>query len=363
MSLAGVLPQLLATNLSSLEFMRLSVIIVSYNVRDLLRRCLKSVDDSARLTADWLTVDVTVVDNASRDGSAQMVAAEFPLAHLVASPQNLGFPRANNLALRRLGFGADGEKRPAPTSDNGEDGSAPDFVLLLNPDTEVVDDALGKMAAFLRDHTHAGACGPRLHYGDGSLQQAAFAYPGLVQMALDLYPLAALPVVRRFLHRLLESRLNGRYPRRQWLGAMPFPVGFVLGAALMVRAESILSTGLLDEGYFMYCEEMDWCLRMQTAGLPIFAVPTAQIVHHEGRSSRQVRWQSFERLWASRFRFFRLHSRLYPPRFHTCLRLLVRVGLACNALIARRRFAQGRLSGDRLAEQLDAYQKVISFSG
>ncbi len=332
--------------------MRLSVIIVSYNVCDLLRRCLQSVNDSSRLTSDWLSVDVTVVDNASRDGSAQMVAAEFPYVRLIASPENLGFPRANNLALRQLGFGDDRDGR-----------AAPDFAILLNPDTEIVDDALGKMAAFLRDHPNAGACGPRLHYADGSLQHAAFAFPGLTQLLFDLFPLADVPVVRRLLHRLLDSRLNGRYPRRQWLGVAPFPVGFVLGAALMARAESVRKAGLLDEGYFMYCEEMDWCLRMQGTGLPVYAVPTAQIIHHEGRSSSQVRWKSFERLWASRFRFFRLHSRLYPAGFHLCLRILLHLGLACNGLIARRRFAKGHLSGDRLGEQLDTYVRVMKVSG
>ena len=332
--------------------MRLSVIIVSYNVCGLLRRCLQSVDASARLTADWLSVDVTVVDNASGDGSAKMVAAEFPHVHLIASPNNLGFPRANNLALKHLGFGDDRNRN-----------AAPELVMLLNPDTEIVDDALGKMAAFLRDHPHAGACGPRLHYADGSLQHAAFAFPGLAQLLLDLFPLADVPVARRAFHRLLDSRLNGRYPRRQWLGVVPFPVGFVLGAALMARAESVLKTGLLDEGYFMYCEEMDWCLRMQAAGLPVCAVPTAQIIHHEGRSSSQVRWQSFERLWASRMRFFSLHNRLYSAGFHLCLRILLQLGLAWNSLIARRRFAQGRLSGDRLAEQLDAYARVMKLGG
>ena len=341
--------------------MHLAIIIVSYNVRALLRRCLQSVYESAQQSADWLAVTVIVVDNASRDSSAQMVADGFPAAHLIASPENLGFPRANNLALKQLGFGADREEKtgepssPAPRS-------SPDFVLLLNPDTEVVDDALGKMAAFLRDHPGAGACGPRLHYADGSLQHAAFGYPGLAQIALDLYPLAELPGVRRLLPRLLESRLNGRYPRGRWLGVAPFPVGFVLGAALMVRGASVRLTGLMDEGYFMYCEEMDWCLRMQGAGLPLFALPTAQIIHHEARSSRQIRWQSFERLWASRFRFFRQHAHLYPWLFLVCLSPLVRLGLAWNGLIARRRFAQGRLPGDRLAEQLDAYRTVRNFA-
>ena len=332
--------------------MRLSVIIVSYNVRELLRRCLKSVELSARQSADWLAVDIIVVDNASRDGSAQMVAAEFPRLQLVASDENLGFPRANNLALRRLGFG-----------DEAGAGPPPDFVLLLNPDTEVVDDALGKMAAFLRDHPRAGACGPRLHYADGALQHAAFAFPGLAQMAIDLLPLEELPGARRFLDRLLGSRINGRYPRRDWFGVRPFPVGFPLGAALMAPAAGVRAAGLLDEGYFMYCEEMDWCLRMQLAGLPIFAVPTARIVHHEGRSSSQTPWKSFERLWASRFRFFRKHGRRYPPRFQLCLALLVRVALAWKRAVARRRFAQGKLAGDRLGEQLDAYARVLRRGG
>jgi len=160
--------------------MRLAVVIVSYNVCDLLRRCLQSVCGSARQSEDWLAVDVTVVDNASHDGSAQMVAGEFPHVNLIAMTDNLGFTRANNFALRRLGFGADSRERAA---------SAPDLVLLLNPDTEVVDDALGKLAAFMRDNRSAGACGPRLHYEDGSLQHGGFAFPGLAQVALDLLPL------------------------------------------------------------------------------------------------------------------------------------------------------------------------------
>lgn len=329
--------------------MRLSIIIVSYNVRELLRRCLQSVFASALQSEDWLQVDVIVVDNASRDGSAQMVETEFPRVDLIASTENLGFTRANNLVLRQLGFDTDSERDAK---------ARPDLVLLLNPDTEVVDDGLGALAEFMRENPWAGACGPRLHYEDGSLQHSAFAFPGLAQVALDLLPLAALPGTSRLLLRALNSRLNGRYPRRNWMGIMPFPVDFVLGAAMMVRAESIAAVGLLDEGYFMYCEEMDWCLRIQEAGMAIFAVPTARIIHYEGRSSRQVRWQSFERLWASRYRFFSLHPRLYPRNFHVLLRPLVRLGLAWNGMIARRRFARGDLSGDLLGRQLEAYARV-----
>jgi len=335
---------------------RLAVIIVSYNVCDLLRACLQSIYASAQQDADWLAVDVIVVDNASHDDSAQMVAAEFPGVHLLPSTTNLGFTRANNLALELLGFGT--ARQP----------SSPDFVLLLNPDTEVVEDALGKMARFLRDNPYVGACGPRLYYetvaacpslhSAYTLQHAGFRYPNLAQIVLDLYPLAEVLGLRRLGLWLQDSRLHGRYPRRQWLGAAPFPVGFVLGAALMVRGETIRRIGLLDTGYFMYCEEMDWCLRMQEAGLSVFAVPAAQIIHHEARSSTQVRWPSFEQLWTSRFRFFRVHAYQYPWLFHALLRPLVRLGLAWNASRARRRFGRGELAGDETAEQLKAYKKI-----
>ena len=333
--------------------MRLSIIVVSYNVRELLRGCLQSVFSSAQKSENWLKVDVTVIDNASRDGSAQMVAKEFPHVHLIASAENLGFTRANNLGLRRLGFDTNGERSAV---------ACPDLVLLLNPDTEVVDDGLAQLAAFMRENPSAGACGPRLHYADGSLQHGAFAFPGLAQVALDLLPLAALPGASRLLNQVLNSRWNGRYARSSWMGVMPFEVDFVLGAAMMARGESIRAVGLLDEGYFMYCEEMDWCLRMREASMATFAVPSARIIHYEGRSSRQVRWQSFERLWASRYRFFSLHKRLYPRRFHLLLRPLVRLGLSWNGMIARRSFARGNLSGDLLGRQLEAYAKVIELA-
>jgi N-acetylglucosaminyl-diphospho-decaprenol L-rhamnosyltransferase len=358
--------------------MKLTVIIVSYNVSDLLRDSLRSVFASAARSRDWLDVEVIVVDNASHDGSAQRVAAEFPTVHLIASPENLGFTGGNNLALDVAGFaearmrGCDDATRrggeearrqerrgtkeaadelaasndtpSAPRIHASTPPRIPNFILLLNPDTEVVDDALGQMVGFLRDHPHVGACGAHLRYGDGQFQHGAFRFPTLTQVALDLLPLASAPGVRRFLPRLLDSRLNGRYPQEQWMADMPFPVDFVLGAALMVRAEAIRQIGLLDEAYFMYCEEMDWCLRLQQAGWPVYALPTAHVIHHEGQSSKQVRWASFEHLWRSRFRFYSKHATHYPPGHGIWLRLLVRLGLAIRSRQACRRFARWQRS-------------------
>jgi len=337
--------------------LRLTVVIVSYNVASLLRNCLHSIAAYAAHSADWLSVDVLVVDNASADDSAAMVAAEFPDVRLIASDKNLGFTGGNNLALRALGFAtADSESLDLPVPNSQS--PIPDFVLLLNPDTLVEADALGQMAAFLRDNPAAGAMGAQLSYGDGSFQHGAFQFPGLAQVALDLLPLADLPGIRRFLPRLLDSPLNGRYPTALWQGANAFLVDFVLGAALMIRGEAIRRVGLLDDGYFMYCEEMDWCLRLGDAGWRVFALPTADITHLEAQSSRQMRWDAFERLWRSRFRFYQKQRVHYSNGFLPRLRLLVRIGVWIRSVLARRRFAQGKLSGLLLEQELAAYRAI-----
>lgn len=334
--------------------MRLAVIVLSYNTRDLLRQCLRSVLASATLTADRLAVDLVVVDNASPDGSAIMVATEFPQVHLVASPTNLGFTGGNNLALRQLGF---------PVESVGPGASeavgllpAADFVLLLNADTEVLGDALWQMVQALAAAPQAGACGAHLTYGSGQFQHGAFYFPSLLQIALDFFPLTALPGI----HRLHNSRFNGRYPQQLWQGSTPFPVDFVLGAAMLVRGSAIQQVGGLDNEFFMYCEEMDWALRLQQAGWQILAVPTARVIHYEGQSSRQVRWSAYERLWRSRFRFYQKHRPRYSTYYLWWVRQLVRLGLQVRAWQARRRFRTGQISGAALAEELKAYQLVAN---
>ncbi len=310
----------------------LAVVVVSYNVRDLLRASLTKTYACLARSPD-LDATVWVVDNASVDGSAGMVAAEFPQVTLIANPENLGFPRANNLALRRLGF------------ENG--GVPPDFVLLLNPDTEPVDNAIGQMAEFLQEHRSIGGVGAQLQYPDGSFQHGAFCFPGLWQLWFDLFP----PRPRR----LLDSRLNGRYPRAFYESGRPFAIDFALGAALMVRREAVQAAGLLDEGYFMYAEEVDWCWRMRRAGFRFYCVPSARVVHHAGASSRQFRSQSFIDLWRSRRRLYR--------RFYGAARLwaadrIVQVGMGAEMRRARTLAAGGEISAAELAARLDAVQQV-----
>jgi hypothetical protein len=331
--------------------MKVAVIVVSFNTRDLLRNCLHSVYTSAAAGPEPLDVTVVVVDNASRDGSAAMAAAEFSQTRLIAAERNLGFTGANNLALKNLGFGREPLGRELRLEDHA---SLPDFVLLLNADAELIGDALYTMATFLRDAPSAGVCGARLQYGDGRFQHGAFRFPTLFQIALDFFPLTGAPGA----HRLHNSLLNGRYPARLWQGQRPFPVDFVLGAAMMVRGAAIEQVGGLDDGYFMYCEEVDWCLRLAEASWPAYALPSARVIHHEGQSSRQTRWTAYEQLWRSRFRFYAKHRRRYPAGYLTVLRALVRVGLKACAWQARRRFAQGEITGVALAEELAAYAQV-----
>ncbi|MGE5602332.1 MAG: glycosyltransferase, partial [Nitrososphaerales archaeon] len=198
----------------------LAVIVVSYKVRDLLRACLRAAYASLAASPE-LDATVWVVDHASGDGSAEMVASEFPQARLIARRDNLGFAGGNNLALAALGFdGAAHEPGPSRAGAQG-----PDLVLLLNPDAEPVGDAIGQMARFLLEHPKAGGAGAQLQYPDGRFQHSAFAFPSLLQLWFDLFP--PRPA------RLLDSRLNGRYPRSLYEAGTPFPIDFALGAALM----------------------------------------------------------------------------------------------------------------------------------
>jgi N-acetylglucosaminyl-diphospho-decaprenol L-rhamnosyltransferase len=328
--------------------MKAAIIVVSYNTRDLLRQSVASIYDSVQASGmDRDGIAIVVVDNASTDSSAEMIAREFPHVRLIASPENLGFTRANNLALASIGFSIQG----IPPGYGGE---LPDYVLLLNSDAQLVDDALGRMVQFLGDHPSAGACGPRLEYADGTFQHGAFRFPTLFQIALDLFPLSGLPGA----HRLQHSGANGRFPARLWNGGTPFPVDFVLGAALMMRGTAIQRIGGLDEGFFMYCEEMDWCLRLAQAGLSTYAVPAARVIHHEAQSSRQTPWPSFCRLWQSRLRFHDKHRNHYLPGFLFLVRVLIRAGMRVRSMQTRQRFACGRVTGTEAAEELSAYAHV-----
>jgi N-acetylglucosaminyl-diphospho-decaprenol L-rhamnosyltransferase len=310
----------------------LAVVIVSYNTRDMLRTCLHSV--YAGLEQSILQGQVWVVDNASSDGSRDTVRAEFPQTHLLAFDQNRGFAAANNAALRELGFATSASQ------------SAADLVLFLNPDTEVRGSSLATMAAALRTTGRVGVVGPGLVYPDGRFQHSAFRFPTLWQIWFDFVSWPS---------RLLESPLNGRYSRTLYRAGLPFAIDHPLGAAIMARADVIRQVGLMDEEFFMYAEEIDWCMRVRKAGWDICCVPDAQIVHHAGASTRQFRDEMFVALWRSRLRLFHKH---YGPAFNLAASWLVQLGMWVEARRARR-----SQSGQDLERRLAAYRQVAKLAG
>jgi len=317
----------------------LGIVLVHYNTVGLLRECLSSL---RRCTVPHRIV---VVDNASTDRGVEQVPREFPEAEFLFNAENRGFSRATNQGLRALAL------TPAPLPPSGEPGVARRGVgvraaLLLNPDTVLQEGALEALVAFLEAHPRVAAAGPRLLNPDGSLQENAFAFPTLLQTIFDFFPLHG---------RLYRSRLNGRYP--ETYGQQPFPMDHPLGACLLLRWEALDQVGLLDEGYFMYVEEVDLCYRLKQAGWEVWHVPAARVVHYSGQSTRQLAERMFVELHRSRYRFFHHY---YSPAFCWVHRRIVRLGLWRRARQDRRAQREGRITAEELAGRLAAYREILA---
>ncbi len=248
----------------------LSIVIVSWNVRDLLRQCLLSIEEQR----ERVPLEVILVDNASGDGSPQMVAREFPWVKVIALQENVGFPRGNNIGI--------GESQGR-------------YLLILNPDTLVVGDALQRMVAYLDAHPDVGAMGPRLTYPDGTIQSSRRRFPTLLTAFFEstwLEPWAPTRILQAY--RMLDV-LEGQIVEVDWM----------MGAALMVRQTVIKEVGPMDEAYFMYSEELDWCRRIKDAGWRVVYYPNAEIVHYEGKSSEQAVTSRHINFQRAKLRYFR----------------------------------------------------------
>jgi N-acetylglucosaminyl-diphospho-decaprenol L-rhamnosyltransferase len=278
----------------------LAIVIVNYNVRDLLRACLASVYASE---GDF-RFQVCVVDNASHDGSAKMVEEEFPQARLIANTENVGYPAANNIGLRTFG-----EWCPAEGSESGHRPPAR-HALLLNADTEVPPQALADMLAFMDAHPEAGVAGPKLVLPNGKLDLAcrrSFPSPEIIAYRVT------------FLSKLFpRSRRFGRYNLTFLDPDIMTEVDSVVGAFMMVRAEAIAAVGLLDERFFMYAEDLDWAKRIKEAGWKIYYNPQVAVRHVKRASSRQFKPARLEFERAS-LRFYRKHYQAQTPRWLNAL--------------------------------------------
>jgi GT2 family glycosyltransferase len=267
-----------------------SIVVVNWNTCDLLAQCLRAVYD----TTNDLDSEVIVVDNASTDGSQAMVRQEFPDVNLIANTENLGFARANNQAIRR---------------------SQGRYVLLLNSDAFVRENTIKQVVGFMDEHPEAGMVGCKLLYEDGRLQPSCTTFPTLftefcIATRLDkLFP---------------RSPLFGRYRMTYWGFDDVREVDVILGAFMLVRATAIDQVGLMDERYFMYSEEVDWCYRFKEKGWKITFYPHAEAVHVWGGSSKRVPVETLIRMYRSRIDFFRRH---YGRRSAHFLKLVI--GLNC----------------------------------
>jgi GT2 family glycosyltransferase len=290
--------------MATAQTLDLSVLVLNYNTRDHLRTCLVSLfaEDSTRFSGGPISTEVIVVDNASTDGSADMVAAEFPEVTLIRSPRNGGFAYGNNQALSRARGAA---------------------VLLLNPDTVMPRGGLPRFLERLSAHPEAGIIGPKLLEPNGSMHLAcrrSFPTP-----AIAFYRLSGLS-------RLFpRSPRFGRYNLTFVDPDVPLEVDSVCGACLLVRRAVIDRIGLLDERFFMYGEALDWCLRTRAAGWTVRYEPDIVVQHQHGAASRK-------RALRTTFHFFRamdlFYDKHYVQLYHPLLTGVIRTGIYGGLAVA-----------------------------
>lgn len=246
----------------------LSIIIVNWNTKDLLRECLHSLQEGFVA----LATEIHVVDNGSTDGSIEMVESEFPQIILTKNYSNLGFARANNLALR---------------SATGR------FLLLLNSDTVVRSGAVEGLIQTMEADSSIGVAGLQLLNSDGSLQNSICTFPSLLTELTN----------KSILRLLFPSRFPGKEHRI----TAPKAVEAIIGSCMLVRKEAVEEVGLLDEDFFFFLEETDWCLRMHKAGWKVVFDPRYSIFHLQGKSAAKVNVRARIEYWRSRYTYFRKH--------------------------------------------------------
>lgn len=288
------------------------IVIVSFRSRELLRACLESVQRHASLTAS-----VTVVDNASGDGTGSMVSAEFGEMELIQAEQNLGFAAANNMAIRR--------------------GRAP-YVLVLNPDTRVTEGALDVLLGLMKDRPEIGICGCRLLRNDGRFDHAAKR---------------SFPTIAGALGHFLWIGRRAHAPARLAQYRAPSvdlgPVDAVNGAFMLIRREALDEVGLFDEGFWMYMEDLDLCYRFKEAGWTTWYEPSVTVFHAKGGSSGPIR--SVRLNYAFHYGMYRFYRKHYSRRHPNVVNAAVYAGIGSKLVVAivrgglRRLSRHARLSG------------------
>jgi N-acetylglucosaminyl-diphospho-decaprenol L-rhamnosyltransferase len=298
-----------------------SVIVVGYNGRDLLPRCLDSVLEDA----GDLGVEVIVVDNDSRDGTPEMVAERFPSVRLIENAENVGYGGGLNAGI------AEARGR---------------YLLVLNQDIAVKPGALRALVDFAETHPSAGAVGARLEYEDGSFQHSAFRSPDSKQAFFGFFD-GLVP---------LDSELNGRYPADQLYRA--FVAEHLLGACLLLRREAIDQVGGFDPTFFMYYEETDLCVRLTRAGWRNYYVPAARVMHVGAASTSTASEKMSVEFHRSQAIFYRRHRGTVG---YLVLKVIVWAGIGYRLARSLRAYARGRIDGPLLRERIVGYWRILWF--
>lgn len=285
--------------------MDLSIVLVYYKAPEHLPRCLRSLEVDPLAAG----AEIVVVDNASGDGVAARVAESDSRVRLVTHDENVGFARGVNRGIHE---------------------SRGRLVLVLNPDCEVRPGAVATLAAWLEAHPRTGVVGPRLENPDGSLEYSARAFPDHFTFLFNRYSL---------LTRLFpDNRHSRRYLMSDWDHASVRDVDWLSGACLLVRREAIDQVGPMDEAFFMFNEDVDWCRRMKQAGWAVTYVPDAVVVHHVGASRRRVAPKVIVERHRGMIHYFHKHHRVNPVlRAAADAAIMLRAGLMLvrNALQSR----------------------------
>ncbi len=251
-----------------------SVVVVNWNTQDILRDCLGSIYEQC----GEIDLEVIVIDNASTDGSVEMVKKDFPQVTLIENSQNSGFAAANNQGIAI---------------------SKGRYVLLLNSDTVVLDNAIAKTAAFADSHPEAAVVGCRVLNPDRTLQPTCFMFPSILNMLLS----------STYLYKLFpKNKFFGRERMTWWNRNDIKEVDVVTGCFMLIRQKAIQQVGTMDEQFFMYGEETDWCYHFKQAGWKVMFTPVCEIIHLGGQSSRQKRSKMILQLRGSILLFMKKHN-------------------------------------------------------
>ncbi|MEM7033161.1 MAG: glycosyltransferase family 2 protein [Chloroflexota bacterium] len=301
--------------------MKISIIIVSWNVKSLLKQAIESVFAS-QVDAE---IEVVVVDSASHDGSVAMVRDNFPQVKMIDSTENLGYARGNNVGVQ------------AATGD---------IIFLLNPDTKLRPDTLAHLLKYLQEHPKVAAIGPKMLYGDGTAQSSRRRFPTIASLFWESTLLEQW---------FPQNKTAQFYKFVDQPDTVAMPVDWLVGAALFIRREIWDSVGPLDEAMFMYFEETDWCHRCVQLGWQIHYVPQAVLTHYEGQSSQQVVADRTIRFQRSKIRYA---AKWIGPQVAWLVRLFLLATFAYQWLEETAKWVLGHKRALR-RERMTAYWQVI----